>query len=99
MGDSSRQSCGNGEGLTSSRWMPPHLVHRMVQYSDPARPPMTRSTASPPPHCGQLDSTVSGSGVGRFEFGFRHGTHLWVKLGGRQFLVRRLLGRSRSAGA
>jgi hypothetical protein len=37
--------------------MPPHRVHLIVQYSQPARPPMTRSTARPAWHCGQLDST------------------------------------------
>jgi hypothetical protein len=36
--------------------MPPHRVHLIVQYSQPARPAMTRSTARPALHCGQLDS-------------------------------------------
>jgi len=30
----------------------------MVQYSDAARPPITRKTANGPVHCGQWDSTV-----------------------------------------
>jgi hypothetical protein len=42
-----------------SRWIPPHLVHRIVQYSQPPRPGMTRITASRAPHCGQSDSTVA----------------------------------------
>lgn len=42
-----------------SRWIPPQLVHRIVQYSQPARPGMTRMTTSPASHCGQLDSTVA----------------------------------------
>jgi hypothetical protein len=37
--------------------MPPQRVHRMVQYSEPARPGMTRMTDSPASHCGQLDRT------------------------------------------
>ena len=42
--------------------MPPHLVHRMVQYSQPDRPGITRSTASSASHCGQLDSTAAEDG-------------------------------------
>jgi len=38
--------------------MPPHLVHRMVQYSDPARPEMMLSTLRPASHSGQLDRTL-----------------------------------------
>jgi hypothetical protein len=37
--------------------MPPQRVHRMVQYSEPARPGMTRMTDSRASHCGQLDRT------------------------------------------
>src|SRR3569623_1225828 len=40
-----------------ARWMPPQWVQRIVQYSDPALPPITRSTVSSPSHSGQLDST------------------------------------------
>src|ERR1700688_1479525 len=40
--------------------MPPHRVHRMVQYSEPARPLMTRSTLNWPSHSGQLDRTAAG---------------------------------------
>jgi len=41
------RAAGDGaEGLTISRWIPPHVVHRIVQYSDPARPAMTRMIAS-----------------------------------------------------
>src|ERR1700750_2693908 len=43
-----------------SRWMPPQWVHRMVQYSAPARPPITRSTRSWPSQSGQLDRTSAG---------------------------------------
>src|SRR5579859_7716188 len=37
--------------------MPPQRVQRMVQYSAPARPPITRSTRSWPSQSGQLDRT------------------------------------------
>ena len=47
------------EALTISRWIPPHLVHRIVQYSEPDRPGMTRITARCALHAGQLDSTVA----------------------------------------
>src|SRR5271167_4327359 len=40
--------------------MPPHLVQRMVQYSAPARPPMTRRTRNWPSQSGQLDRTSAG---------------------------------------
>ena len=54
-----RSSCvteaGAQEGLTISRWIPPHLVHRIVQYSDPALPAMTRRTAIWASQCGQSD--------------------------------------------
>jgi hypothetical protein len=40
--------------------MPPHLVHRIVQYSDPARPEMMRRTFRPASHSGQLDRTAAG---------------------------------------
>src|ERR1043166_4944561 len=46
--------------------MPPQRVQRMVQYSQPprpARPGMIFSTARPPLHCGQLDSTGLGEAV------------------------------------
>jgi hypothetical protein len=43
-------------GLTTSRWIPPQRVHRMVQYSAPARPGMMRSTASAALQSGQLES-------------------------------------------
>ena len=59
MNDFSYADAGKGEGLTISRWMPPQRVHRMVQYSDPARPPITRRTANGPLHSGQSDSTVA----------------------------------------
>jgi hypothetical protein len=38
--------------------MPPHFVHRIVQYSDPARPEMMLSTLRPASHSGQLDRTL-----------------------------------------
>src|ERR1700752_2395987 len=50
-----------------SRWMPPQRVQRMVQYSQPPRPTrpgMIFSTARPPLHCGQTDSTGVGESVG-----------------------------------
>lgn len=40
-----------------SRWIPPHRVQRMVQYSAPARPGMIRSTASEAVQSGQFEST------------------------------------------
>lgn len=40
-----------------SRWMPPHFVQRMVQYSAPALPGMIRSTTSDALHRGQSDIT------------------------------------------
>src|SRR6202521_6291757 len=46
---------GSGEALTISRWMPPQRVHRMVQYSQPARPPITRSTTRLALQSGQFD--------------------------------------------
>jgi hypothetical protein len=45
--------------LTISKWIPPHLVHLIVQYSEPDRPAMTRRIASRALHCGQLESTVA----------------------------------------
>ena len=48
---------GAVEGLTISRWIPPQRVHRMVQYSAPARPGMMRSTASEALQSGQFEST------------------------------------------
>ncbi len=59
-------AAGNGPSSSSlarygsriSRWMPPQSVQRMVQYSHPARPPITRSTARSPSHSGQFDSTL-----------------------------------------
>src|ERR1700733_3440700 len=39
--------------------MPPHFVHRMVQYSDPARPEMMLRTFKPASHSGQLDRTAA----------------------------------------
>ena len=39
-----------------SRWMPPQRVHRMVQYSAPARPGMMRRTASEAVQSGQFES-------------------------------------------
>jgi len=55
---------GDGvRGLTMSRWMPPQLVQRMVQYSDdPPRPGMTRITARPPRHSGQSVRTLRARG-------------------------------------
>src|SRR3954447_23113625 len=55
--------------------MPPHFVHRSVQYSDD-RPGMMRNTTRSASHCGQLDSTagageadlVSDSGMGAPSF-------------------------------
>ena len=47
---------GAVEGLTTSRWIPPQRVHRMVQYSAPARPGMMRSTASAALQSGQFAS-------------------------------------------
>ena len=44
------------EGLTISRWIPPQRVHRMVQYSAPARPEMMRRTASEALQSGQAES-------------------------------------------
>src|SRR5579863_1655855 len=40
--------------------MPPHRVQRMVQYSAPARPLMTRSKRSWPSQSGQWERTSSG---------------------------------------
>ena len=48
---------GAVEGLTISRWIPPQRVHRMVQYSAPARPGMMRRTESEALQSGQLKST------------------------------------------
>jgi hypothetical protein len=48
---------GAQEGLTISRWTPPHRVHRIVQYSDPAFPAMTRRIAIWASQSGQLDCT------------------------------------------
>jgi len=48
---------GVAEGLMISRWMPPQRVHRMVQYSAPARPGMMRRTESAALQSGQLEST------------------------------------------
>ena len=48
---------GAAEGLMISRWMPPQRVHRMVQYSAPARPGMMRRTESAALQSGQLEST------------------------------------------
>ena len=42
-----------------SKWIPPQLVHLIVQYSQSDRPAMTRRTASRALHCGQLESTVA----------------------------------------
>src|SRR6516225_8760443 len=50
-------------GLTISRWMPPQRVQRMVQYSDPSRPGITRMTARPPRHSGQSVRILRESGV------------------------------------
>ena len=47
---------GAVEGLTTSRWIPPQRMHRMVQYSAPARPGMMRSTASAALQSGQFAS-------------------------------------------
>jgi hypothetical protein len=44
---------GAWEGLTISRWIPPHLVHRIVQYSDPAFPAMMHRIASRASQSGQ----------------------------------------------
>jgi hypothetical protein len=44
---------GAREGLTISRWIPPHLVHRIVQYSDPALPAMMHRIASGASQSGQ----------------------------------------------
>jgi len=55
--------------LRISRWMPPHLVQRMVQYSAPARPGMTRNTTSEALHCGQSDITCLEDSVAGFEDG------------------------------
>jgi hypothetical protein len=43
--------------LTISRWIPPHRVHRIVQYSDPAFPAMTDRIASRALQPGQSDRT------------------------------------------
>ncbi len=45
-----------GRGLMISRWIPPQRVHRMVQYSAPARPGMMRRTASEALQSGQFES-------------------------------------------
>jgi|EndMetStandDraft_8_1072994.scaffolds.fasta_scaffold84817_3 hypothetical protein len=56
-------------GFTISRWTPPQRVQRMVQYSVPARPGMTRRTASEALQSGQFESSgvacrvCSGSGM------------------------------------
>src|SRR6202007_1326412 len=44
-------------GLMMSRWMPPQRMQRSVQYSEPARPPITRITARLPGQSGQLERT------------------------------------------
>jgi len=44
--------------------MPPHLVHRIVQYSEPDFPPMTRKIAMWPLQFGQLSRTAEASGIG-----------------------------------
>ena len=43
--------------------MPPHLVHRMVQYSEPDFPPMTRKIAMWPLQFGQLSRTAEAGGA------------------------------------
>jgi hypothetical protein len=48
---------GAAAALTISRWTPPQRVHRMVQYSAPARPVMMRRTASEALQSGQFAST------------------------------------------
>lgn len=48
--------------LTILRWIPPHFVHRMVQYSA-LRPGIMRSTASWALQSGQLDAAC-GEGCG-----------------------------------
>ena len=56
-------SCYAGDAaLTILRWMPPHFVHRMVQYSA-RRPAIMRSTASWALQSGQLDAAC-GEGCG-----------------------------------
>jgi hypothetical protein len=49
--------------LTISRWSPPHLVHRIVQYSDPAFPAMTDRIASLASQSGQSDRTCAGGNL------------------------------------
>jgi hypothetical protein len=46
--------------LTISKWIPPHRVHRRVQYSED-RPGMTRMTVRRASHCGQLERVAAGS--------------------------------------
>ena len=60
---------GDDAALTMSRWMPPHRMQRMVQYSDPARPAMTRNTRSWPSQSGQWERTEADD----LELGFKHG--------------------------
>ena len=48
---------GTAVALMMSRWIPPQRVHRMVQYSAPARPGMMRSTAREAVQSGQVEST------------------------------------------
>ena len=46
--------------------MLPHLVHRMVQYSEPAFPAMTRNIARGALHSRHLHCTLAdGNGIGR----------------------------------
>jgi hypothetical protein len=65
-------AAGDGAAtLTISRQIPPHFVHRIVQYSEPARPGMMRTTLRRASHCGQLVRTMAGglvpvSGMGGF---------------------------------
>lgn len=62
-------SCADGTGyagdaaLTILRWMPPHFVHRMVQYSA-LRPAIMRSTASWALQSGQQLDAACGEGCG-----------------------------------
>jgi hypothetical protein len=72
-------------------------VHRIVQYSQPDRPGITRSTARPESHCGQLDSIVAaGGGIGSVS-NRCIGHAPVIGLGSRAFSVRYRPGRQASS--
>ena len=65
--DGTRYACD--AALTILRWIPPHFVHRMVQYSA-LRPGIMRSTASRALQSGQLAAACDeGCGPGSVSHG------------------------------